>query len=72
MNGNISTASTDSNGNYCAINIVEGITTIAVDETTIPLNSTLTAGTNPNDITVIAGQTNDAGSDGYTIITILF
>jgi len=68
INGNLSNIQTDNVGNYCAFNIVEGIATITVEETTLPIGTILTAGINPNDITVIAGQTTDAGSDGYTSI----
>ena len=67
-NGDIHLVDTDDMGKYC-VSIVEGSASITVDETTLPTNATLTAGENPNDITVIANQNNPAGTDGYTLPT---
>jgi len=60
------TLKTDDKGNYCTTEVPEGEANVTVIETTLPDGATLTAGVNPNDITVIAGQQNDAGTDGYT------
>ena len=69
INATVTSVFTDDIGNYCAENIVEGSTTIEVIISTLPTNALLTAGINPNDITVIADTLNDAQSDGYNIIT---
>ena len=44
-----------------------GDATITIDDTTLPENSQLTVGLNPSDVTVVAGQDNDAGKDGYYV-----
>ena len=67
-NGDTHIVTTDDTGKYCE-DIVEGSASITVDETTLPTNATLTAGENPNDITVVANKNNPAGTDGYTLPT---
>ena len=66
-NGNILTAGTDTVGQYTVTNLPEGLATVTVDPTTLPPLSTLTAGFNPNDVTVVVNSIADAGSDGYII-----
>ncbi len=68
-NGVSYTVPTDVDGKYCQSDIPEGSASITVDEETLPEGATLTAGENPNDITVVAGQDNNAGTDGYTLPT---
>jgi len=36
-----------------------------VDDTTLPAGSVATAGLDPSDVTVVAGATTDAGTDGF-------
>ena len=68
-NGDEHKATTDATGKYCLDNVPEGSASITVDTKTLPTDATLTAGENPNDITVVANQENDALTDGYTLPT---
>jgi hypothetical protein len=63
------TLKTDDKGNYCTTAVPEGEANVTVIESTLPDGAMLTAGVNPNDFTVIAGQRNEAGTDGYTFPT---
>ena len=65
--GNQLTAQTNANGEYTKEGLVEGQATVEIDVTTLPANATLTVGTNPSPVTVIANQNEDAGVDGYTL-----
>ena len=67
-NGNIISILTDDIGNYSIKNIPQGSATVTVNIATLPPSAILTAGFNPNDVTVIANTTTDAGSDGYLIL----
>jgi len=60
-------AKTQMTGFYCVDDVAAGEATVTVKESTLPANATLTVGSNPSDITVIANQKNSAGRDGYTI-----
>jgi len=58
---------TDAQGNYSTNEVPEGSATVTVIEPTLPAGAELTAGENPNTITVEAHQNNDAREDGYTL-----
>ena len=72
--GNIQTVSTqvdpdgDLNGVWCAF-VAPGDITIDIDETdpNFLIGSTQTEGEDPTVVTVISGQFNDGGTDGFTI-----
>lgn len=55
---------TDDNGEYRA-EVLVGVVTVDVDEGTLPANYIQTAGMDPSSVQVLAGQTADAGADGY-------
>lgn len=65
VNGDTHTVTTDADGKYCATDIPEGDATVTVDETTLPAGVTQVVGDNPNTISVVANENNDAGIDGY-------
>ena len=58
------TAVTDGNGNYTAT-VPIGSTTADVVESTLPVGSVQTEGTDPTTVTATAGNTEDIGIDGY-------
>lgn len=64
---------TDANGNYTATVPVDSTTaptdtiTVDVDENTLPAGAIQTAGTDPDTVEVSAGDSTDAGDDGYQI-----
>jgi fimbrial isopeptide formation D2 family protein len=65
-NGSFSqTAVTDANGKYTAVGVPTGTATVDVVDSTLPAGLTQTAGQDPSTVTVVAGQSNDAGKDGY-------
>ena len=66
-NGDIITIVTDNIGNYSLNNLPQGLATVTVNAATLPPLATLTTGLNPNDVTVIANTTANAGNDGYLI-----
>jgi fimbrial isopeptide formation D2 family protein len=59
------TVVTDSSGKYTAVGVPVGTATVDVVDSTLPVGLTQTAGTDPSTVTVVAGQTADAGIDGY-------
>ncbi len=59
------TVTTDASGNYTAVGVPLGTATVDVVESTLPVGVTQTAGTDPSPVNVVAGQTADAGKDGY-------
>jgi hypothetical protein len=61
------TVTTGPNGDWSATPISAGDATVDVDDTTLPAGAAQTAGTDPNPVTVIAGQSVDAGGDGYQL-----
>ena len=67
-NNNISTVTSDSNGNYCKV-VPPGTVIVDVDETDadFPTNAIQTEGDDPSFVSSISGQTLDAGIDGYSI-----
>jgi fimbrial isopeptide formation D2 family protein len=59
------TVVTDSSGKYTAVGVPVGTATVDVVDSTLPAGVTQTAGTDPSSVTVVAGQTANAGIDGY-------
>ena len=68
--GTIHTVVTDANGYYYA-QVKVGTVNVLVDESDgdFPIGSFHTQGINPEDITVLLGPGNDAGNDGYIILS---
>ncbi len=65
--GAAQTVTTDAGGNWSAT-VPAGNTTADIDESTLPAAGMLqTAGTDPTDVTVTAGQTADARIDGFQV-----
>ena len=67
--GEAHTLTTDANGTYMIENLPAGTATVKIDPNTLPDNAELTIGEDPNDFTVVPGEDNDAGIDGYIIKT---
>jgi len=65
-NGVMQTVTSDADGNWTAT-VPAGATTADVDETDVdyPAGSTQTEGDDPTTVTALAGDTVDAGNDGY-------
>ena len=65
-NGDVQTVTSDADGNWTAT-VPAGATTADVDETDVdyPAGSTQTEGDDPTSVTALAGETVDAGNDGY-------
>ena len=62
----VTTVTTDANGSYSATDLQEGNVTVDVNNSTLPANLTKqTAGTDPDTVTVTAGEDTNAGDDGY-------
>jgi len=68
-NGDMQTVTTDENGDWIA-SVPPGPTSADVDETTLPDEVEQTEGDDPSNVTAIAGDTVDAGIDGYSIATV--
>jgi len=64
------TLKTDNQGKYCTTKVPAGQATVTVIESTLPAGAKLTAGKNPNTITVKAHKDNAAGTDGYQNIKL--
>jgi phosphatidate phosphatase APP1 len=65
VNGDKYTATTNAQGNWCAVQIPEGDVTVDIDESTLPANVERVTGTDLDVYTVVAGQNADAKIDGY-------
>ena len=65
-NSTVKNILTDAIGGYCAYNVVLGTVTVEVNASTLPTDMILTAGENPNSVTIIKNQNIDAGVDGYS------
>ncbi len=63
--GFVDTVTTDASGNWTATGVPAGNTTADIDDATLAVGLVQTAGTDPSNVTVVAGATVDAGSDGY-------
>ena len=63
---NSKTLSTDFAGDYYSL-VIEGAVILDVDESTLPENYVQTAGNDPVTVNVSAGETVDAGYDGYQL-----
>ncbi len=65
--GGTKTTTTGANGTYSFTGVPAGISTVDVDTTDpdFPANHVQTAGTDPSPVTVVFGQNNNAGFDGY-------
>ena len=61
------TVATDASGNWSAADLPAGAATVDVDESTMAPGATLTAGTDPTNVTVVAAASTDAGTDGYQL-----
>ncbi len=68
VQNSVSSVLTDTDGDYCAYNISEGLATIEVDTTTLPIGTELFTGENPNSVTILANTVNNAGLDGYAYL----
>jgi hypothetical protein len=62
-----STVTTDASGDWDAPALPAGLATVDVDEATLPAGAGQTAGTDPDNVTVVRGVTTDAGTDGYQL-----
>ena len=68
--GNTHIVTTDDNGNYSLTDLPEGTTTIDVNDSTLPENTGLTVGEDPNTIEITMGTSVDAGTDGYSVTAL--
>ena len=59
------TVVTDASGVYTASGVPAGSVSVDVVEASLPAGSVQTAGTDPSTVTVVAGASVDAGSDGF-------
>lgn len=66
--GQASYATTDATGEYCAKAVAEGITSIQIDTTTLPLGTIITSGANPQELTISALENNYASDIGYALV----
>jgi uncharacterized protein (DUF2141 family) len=71
--GGTYTVASDNNGNWSASGIPDGAVTVDVDNSDpdFPAGVVQTAGTDPQSVIVIGGQTTDAGVDGYALPSVL-
>lgn len=68
LNSGEPSATTASDGTYTIEGIREGAVDIIVDASTLPTGATLTEGTEPTEVTVVANSTVSAGKDGYSTV----
>ena len=64
--GNTQTVTTDANGDYTA-EVIAGTATVDIDETSLPVDSVQTGGTDPTDVNVTAGGTFFEENNGYNV-----
>ncbi|MBE16301.1 MAG: hypothetical protein CL867_08615 [Cytophagaceae bacterium] len=65
-NGNVQTVTTDANGDYNA-QVIEGVASVDILDSTLPADSVQTEGTDPTDVTVTNGGTFFEENNGYNV-----